>query len=204
MAEGNENINTPDYWDRVYRQEWEAGLVSSDRYSRDYGPIHDVVISLVPAGSSVLDVACGTGLLCQKIGRRVPGARVTGVDFSAYTIAQNRERDAALGVEYLRNDIRSELPSLGRQFDVVTMCEIIEHLDKPEKVLADAMGLVRPGGRFILTCPHDDQIPDPEHVRHWGHDQLFHVLSPYSNTISFMHFPPPYYHIWMLAYLTKR
>jgi len=28
-------------------------------------------------------------------------------------------------------------------------------------------------------------------------------LAPYSDAVSFMHFPPPYFHIWMLAYLAK-
>jgi SAM-dependent methyltransferase len=83
------------------------------------------------------------------------------------------------------------------------MCEILEHLEAPEEVLCAAMSLLKPGGRFILTCPHDDGIPDPEHLREWGHDNLFHLLAPYSDTISFVHFPPPYFHVWMLAYLNK-
>lgn len=82
------------------------------------------------------------------------------------------------------------------------MCEILEHLDEPEAVVAAAFGRLKPGGRF-LTCPHDHGIPDPEHVRLWGHDELFHLLAPYGDTISFRHFPPPYFHVWMLVYLTN-
>jgi hypothetical protein len=55
----------------------------------------------------------------------------------------------------------------------------------------------------VLTCPHDDGIPDPEHLRTWGHDEIFHLLSKYSDTVSFVHFAPPYFHIWLMAYLTK-
>ena len=83
------------------------------------------------------------------------------------------------------------------------MCEILEHLEQPESVVASAFDLLRPGGRFILTCPHDDAVPDAEHLRLWSHDDLFHLLAPYSDTVSFMYFPPPYYHNWILAYLTK-
>jgi 2-polyprenyl-3-methyl-5-hydroxy-6-metoxy-1,4-benzoquinol methylase len=197
------NINTPSYWDQVYRQEWESGKVSSGNYHRDYGPIHDAIIDLVPEGSWVLDIACGAGLLCQKIKRIVTGTRVLGVDFAEYTIRQNQQRDQTLGVEYRCIDIRNRLGSIDQQFDVVTMCEILEHLDEPETVVAAAFGLLKTEGKFILSCPHDDAIPDPEHVRCWGHDELFHLLAPYSNTVSFMHFPPPYFHPWMLAYLTK-
>lgn len=197
------NINTPEYWNGVYRQEWESGQAQSADYSRDYGPIHDAVTRLIPDGSQVLDVACGAGLLCRKIRQRLPGCQVLGVDYSKYAIDRNQERDRALGVEYRCLDVRSALGEIGRQFDIVTMCEILEHLEEPERVVADAMRLLKTGGRFILTCPHDNDIPDPEHVRIWSHDDLFHLLAPYSHTVSFMHFPRPWFHVWMLAYLTK-
>jgi len=197
------NLNSVAYWDSVYRTEWESGQVRGAGYHRDYGPIHDAVIKLIPDGSRVLDIACGPGLLCRKIKERLPATRVLGVDFSAYMITRNSERDQAVGVDYRAVDIRTALGSLGGEFDVVTMCEIIEHLEEPEKVVADAMGLLRTGGRLILTCPHDDGIPDPEHLRVWGHDDLFHLLAAYSDTVSFTHFPPPYFHVWMMAFLTK-
>jgi 2-polyprenyl-3-methyl-5-hydroxy-6-metoxy-1,4-benzoquinol methylase len=197
------NINTPSYWDDVYRREWEAGVVESGNYSRDYGPVHDAVVGLVPDGSSVFDIACGPGLLCRKIKERLPATRVTGADFSAYTVQRNQQRDAALGIRYLHLDIRNGLSSVADRFDVITMCEVLEHLDEPETVVDAAMGLLRAGGRFIITCPHDHDIPDPEHVRIWGHDELFHLLARHGRTVSFVHFPPPYFHIWMLGYVTK-
>ncbi len=197
------NINTPEYWDGIYRREWESGQVTGGNYSRDYAPIHDAVIGLIADGSRVLDIACGAGLLTRKIKERLPASEVMGVDFSRYTIAQNQKRDQSLGIEYRCLDLRHALASLGREFDVVTMCEILEHLEQPQEVVAAALGLLRVGGRFILTCPHENEIPDPEHVRCWGHDEVFHLLEPYSDTISFVHFPPPYFHVWMMAYLTK-
>ena len=197
------NINTPDYWNQIYQKEWESGQARSEGYSRDYGPIHDAIIRLIPVDSRVLDIACGPGLLCRKIKQRLPSTQVIGMDFSQYMIARNQERDEPLGIDYRCMDVQTSLGSLGWKFDVVTMCEILEHLEQPETVVAAAMGLLKTGGRFILTCPHDDGIPDPEHVRIWGHDEVFHLLAPYADTVSFRHFPPPWFHVWMLAYLTK-
>jgi len=198
------NINTPDYWNRVYLEEWESGRARGGDYSRDYGPIHDAIIELIVDGSDVLDVACGPGLLCRKIRERLPLTHVTGVDFSQYMLARNEERDRALDIAYRCLDVRTSLSSLGGTFDVVCMCEILEHLEQPERVVADAFALLRSGGRFVLTCPHNDHIPDPEHLRFWDHDELFHLLAPYGQAITFVHFPPPYFHVWMMAYLTKR
>src|SRR3989442_12850883 len=95
------NINTPEYWDGVYSQEWERGKVTSEDYNRDYGPIHDAIIALIPDGSSVLDIACGPGILCRKIKQRLPNTEVMGVNFSQYTIEKNRELYRSLGVEYV-------------------------------------------------------------------------------------------------------
>jgi len=197
------NINTPAYWDQVYRQECQSRNILSREYHRDYGPIHDAVIRLIPDGSRVLDIACGPGLLCRKIKERLPSTEVMGVDFAEFMISQNRARDRALGIEYACVDVRDSLASIDRQFDVVAMCEILEHLEEPQVVVGAAFGLLKSGGLFVLTCPHDDGIPDPEHLRYWGHDDLFHLLAPHSDTVSFVHFPPPYFHVWMMAYLTK-
>jgi 2-polyprenyl-3-methyl-5-hydroxy-6-metoxy-1,4-benzoquinol methylase len=197
------NLNTPEYWNNVYRQEWESGQAQREGSARDYGPIHDAIINLIPDGSRVLDIACGPGFLCRKIKQRLPATTVLGVDFAEFMIQQNAERDRALGVAYRCLDVRTSLATLPGPFDVVSMCEILEHLEAPETTVATAFSLLRTGGRFILTCPHEDAIPDPEHLHTWGHDELFHLLAPYSGTISFMHFPPPWFHVWMLAYVIK-
>ena len=177
--------------------------MQGDCYHRDYGPIHDAIVELVPDGAAVLDIACGAGVLCRKIKDRRPMTHVLGVDFSEYTISRNQERDRTLGIDYRCLDIRDGLGGLGIQFDVVCMCEILEHLDEPERVVSAALDLLKPSGLFVLTCPHDNSIPDHEHVRVWGHDDVFHLLAPYTQTVTFRHFEPPYFHLWMMAYLTK-
>src|SRR5258708_1690426 len=104
-----QNINTVDYWNRVYSEEWESGRVQGDCYHRDYGPIHDAIVELVPDGSAVLDIACGAGVLCRKIKQGRTATRVLGIDFAEYMIARNREHDHALGIEYRCVDIRTSL-----------------------------------------------------------------------------------------------
>jgi 2-polyprenyl-3-methyl-5-hydroxy-6-metoxy-1,4-benzoquinol methylase len=196
-AAAGRNINTPLYWDEVYRREWESGEILM---RRDYGPMHDAIIDLVPPGASVLDVGCGPGILCRRIAESVDGVSVSGVDFSAYTIERNAERDAPLGIDYRCLDVTSQLGEIDRQFDVVTMCEIIEHLDEPEQSVDSAVGLVRPGGLFVLTCPHDGQVPHAEHVREWGHDEVFHLLERYAEAVVFHPLPAPRDR-WLMASL---
>jgi 2-polyprenyl-3-methyl-5-hydroxy-6-metoxy-1,4-benzoquinol methylase len=123
----NMNINTHEYWDRVYRKKWNSGVAQSDRYVRDYGEVHDAIVALIAPGSRVLDIACGLGLLCRKISKLVPCALVTGVDFSPFAMSRAAERVRTLGIGYLCLDIRSGLGRLGPEFDVVIMGEILVH-----------------------------------------------------------------------------
>ena len=133
------NINTAEYWDGVYQNELESGEPDLGGGSRDYGPIHDAILGLVTDGGRVLDIACGPGLLCRKIRLRHPATTVVGVDHSTYRIATNLRRDRDLGIDYRRVDIRTGLDELGGGFDVVTLCEVIEHLDEPERVVESAV-----------------------------------------------------------------
>ncbi len=69
--------------------------------------------------SRVLDLGCGPGLYAIRLART--GARVTGVDFSARSIAYAREaaQKAGLPIDYVHHDYLAYEPA-GR-FDLVTM-----------------------------------------------------------------------------------
>ncbi len=187
-----ENINTTAYWNSVYQKEWENQLPFRPEYSRNYLLVHDKIIALIPDGYKVLDIACGSGVLCRKLREQRPHAEIWGVDFSDFIIAKNRELDSDRGINYICLDIREELHKVRMKFDVIIMSEIIEHLEAPKKVVDAAVALLKNNGLFILTCPHDMDLVDKEHLRFWGHDSLFHFLAEYSDEITFVKFPRPY------------
>ena len=195
------DLNTPAQWDETYREEGDGAFV--DGGWRDYEDMHDVIVRLIPDASRVLDVGCGTGFLCRRIKQRLPGTTVVGVDFSGYALSRIRERDRDLGIEYILLDVQTDLPSLRREFDAVTLCNVLEHLQRPESALADAVGLLRTDGLLVLLCPHDDEIPDPQRVHNLGHDEVFHLLAPYAESITFTQLPPKLYKRWLMAHLSK-
>ena len=196
------NINTTEYWNQVYSHEWESGAVERSDYGRNFGPIHDAIVAFVQPGDRVLDVGCGAGILCRRIKSAVPASAVTGIDFSDVTIARCRERDRGLGIEYECLSVR-DVGMLDREFDLILLCEVIEHLDDAERAVQSAMSLLRDGGRFIITCPHDSEVPSHEHVRVWGHDEVFHLLADYGPSVTFLHFAPPRHSRWLFACVTK-
>ena len=72
----------------------------------------------IPAGASVLDVACGSGQLALVAARR--GAKVTGVDIATNAILAARSRANAEGLDARFDEGDAEaLPYADASFDVV-------------------------------------------------------------------------------------
>src|SRR5262249_54280534 len=95
---------------------------------------------------SVLDLACGTGLLGREPARR--GASVVGLDASAAMLGRAEAQGG--NVRYVRGDFRAF--ALGETFDaVVCSSDSLNYLGRAEE-LADVFGCVgrhlRPGGLF--------------------------------------------------------
>lgn len=47
-------------------------------------------------------------------------------------------------------------------FDMLTMCEVLEHVEKPAEILASLRRLLKPGGRAYLSIPIN--APDIDHI----------------------------------------
>lgn len=101
--------------------------------------------------SRVLDLGCGPGLYAIRLART--GARVTGVDFSARSIAYAREaaEKASLPIDYLHHDYLAYEPA--GQFDLVTMIMRDYCAMAPGQrlgLLRTIAGALAPGGAFVF------------------------------------------------------
>lgn len=101
-------------------------------------------------GRRMLDVGCGGGLVAEPLARL--GGQVTAIDAAAPSIEVARTHAAAAGlsIEY-RATTAEALLAEGKQFDVVTALEIVEHVADPAAFLATCAGLVAPGGLLVLS-----------------------------------------------------
>lgn len=115
--------------------------------------------------SSVLDVGCGNGLMLTLIDERFPGKRLAGVDLSEVAVANNRERLPHM--EFACADLAKD--ALPNHFDVVTCCEVVEHLDDPAGAVKKLASSVVPGGTVLVTCPTGPLYPTERHFGHVRH-----------------------------------
>lgn len=54
-------------------------------------------------------------------------------------------------VNFYNIDIFNYIPSV--KYDFISMCEILEHLEEPLKLLQKAKEMLRPGGTIFITTP---------------------------------------------------
>ncbi len=107
-----------------------------------------------------LDVGCAKGGLVSALVDE--GIDAYGVDVSEYALEASPVRGRLRWVDVQSEDI----PFPQGFFDLVITLETVEHLEHPERLLADAYRVVRFGGLLYVTTPswkspHDT---DPTHI----------------------------------------
>ena len=145
----------------------------------------------------VIELGCGRGHLSGMIAAR--GHEVVGVDHNQSKIALARHTYP--GVEFHAADI-AELCFPEGSFDTVVLAEVLEHVDEPAgaRFLAVAWGLVRRGGRLIVSVPNEDCIPHRNHVRVFDRRGLRALLRPLGRPRLVTDQP----YQWLLMYVDKK
>lgn len=129
----------------------------------------------------VLDVGCGAGSVAKAVKHERPDLDVFACDVSRSAIAAAEASPE--GVEF-RIAEAENLPFADAEFDFVWIFDVLEHVEKPERVLREVARVLRPGGGFHIVLPLEGQpwtlyrlIGSGTRwtalVRHGGHIQIF-------------------------------
>jgi ubiquinone/menaquinone biosynthesis C-methylase UbiE len=106
-------------------------------------------------GDRVIDVGCGASDDVLAMARLVgPSGRTVGMDASEKMIEESRRRSKGLSlpVEFIAGDAHN-LDFADGTYDAARADRVFQHLEDPEKALAELIRVTRPGGRIVVTDP---------------------------------------------------
>jgi methionine biosynthesis protein MetW len=109
----------------------------------------DVAARFIGAGTTLLDVGCGSGTLARMV--RGNFKHVVGVEFSEIAVAHARDAGALPIVADL--DHRA-LPIRDGAVDALTCLDVIEHVRDPRVLMEEIARVLAPGGRAVITTPN--------------------------------------------------
>ncbi len=129
--------------------------------------IQDYVPNVPPAEGTpaprVLDVGCGTGFLLEKLAGL--GFTGIGIDLSPESVEHSRARLARIGAaDRLSAVVGSAYEPPEGPYDLVTLTDVLEHLEEPRACLAAVRERLAPGGLVVISTPNRHSLPG---ARRW-------------------------------------
>ncbi len=124
---------------------------------------------MLEVGGDHLYIGTGTGRVIEIA---APHVRIAlGIDLSREMLAvarSNLER-AGLANCFVRHGDMYRLPLAGASFDLVTMHQVLHFAEAPDKAIAEAARMLRPGGRLIVVDfeAHGEEALRQDHAHRW-------------------------------------
>ena len=141
-----------EYFDR-HAQAWVVAAYDEDvRFPVGPERVRLAIEGVAPAmreASRLVDLGCGAGQLCVHAANL--GWRAVGVDNAPAMIEEARVGSGDLEIEWIVASY-DESGLADGECDAVTALGLIEYLPDDTGLFAEAARLLRPGGRFAVSC----------------------------------------------------
>jgi len=141
----------------------------------------------------IIDIGCGDGALTHLLSG-VSTAEVIGVEpeVAGVELASSKLSDVNSRARVVAGSGEA-LPIADGTADAVTLCEVIEHLEEPERVLAEAARVLRQDGALLISTPRRQAQPtDPFAVQEFSPGELGDLCGQYFERVEIFIAEPPW------------
>ena len=111
------------------------------------------IINKITSPNSILDLACGTGILTRKLAKKFPQANIVGIDISKDYLKIAEKNHLFSNISFLHQD--AENLNLESKFDCICSSYIPKYCT-PQKLVKNCIAYLNPGGQIII---HDFSYP---------------------------------------------
>jgi SAM-dependent methyltransferase len=146
----------------------------------------------LPTEANILEAGCGTGGNINAL-KRFGNVTCIEHDDSAAELARQRQ-----GAVVLSGSLPYGLPEFQTSFDLITLFDVIEHVDEDLASLEVLSRLLKPGGRMVITVPafnflwsaHDDEN---QHKRRYRASDFSALAAQANLTLDYV----SYFNFWL-------
>lgn len=127
----------------------------TSRYDQPVNPdlpnnAHSIAVRMVGWNQRVLELGAAGGHVTKTLAAR--NCQVTAVEYDAEALPALKEVTEHVVIGDLNDP--ATLDDLSGEFDVVLAGDVLEHLLDPDRVLRQAVALLAPAGRVIVSLPN--------------------------------------------------
>lgn len=133
----------------------DSGPAVTSVYETDVDPFapnncHAFLIGMAGGGGRVLELGAAAGSVTKVLAQR--HTHVTAVEYDPEAAVSIKQYTDDVVIADLNDPSWVDLFEPG--YDVVTAGDVLEHLLAPERVLGEALSLLRPDGIVVISLPH--------------------------------------------------
>lgn len=196
------NINTSEEYDRIYFERQGRGIDSFDekRWKQ---------MLTYYRGGRLVDLGCLDSLITVLAKMQYPESECWGIDQASEAIKDMQLMYPSI---YWKSEDLNQTHFPANYFSYVTLGEVIEHLEKPELAVKEAIRILRKKGVLVLSTPYNEKHNEVDGERHlWSFDldDIRTLLSSYGSVkirlFPRIHIPyTKYHHKNIIAFCTKK
>jgi 2-polyprenyl-6-hydroxyphenyl methylase / 3-demethylubiquinone-9 3-methyltransferase len=140
-----------DKFDRVSQIWWDSRGEMGTLHTINPLRTKFIMENLNARNPKILDVGCGGGILSEALAKN--GALVTGIDLSqpSIQVARQHAQQQGLDIDYRYESVEEVARKHAGSFDVVACMEMLEHVPRPDKIVAACAQALKPGGHAVFS-----------------------------------------------------